>query len=1783
MEVLGRPVHRLAVVDEGESAVRLLTAVGGLNATGDAPPITTVLFHRDTEPRPWYGREADEVRPLVDASGSSPEPDASLASERVVASLAEAGVDTVWLGASVSNARVELIEACEAAGIAVVGPSAATLRRLDSDVTGGAADPAPTGPVRQVEIDVLADHHGTVWNLGGRDVSVRSRSHTMLAEAPCAAISEEMGQQLRTAATELARSVDLRGAAVITYLHNGVDFALDGVDAAAPPDHATTEERTGASIIGWRLRVHRGEALPLSEPAGDGVVVEARLRAEDFEQADSIASASVALLSFPIGTGVRIDANRRPGDPVTPGDSLLAVVSAWGPDRGVALGRVRRALERTAIVLGGAATNRTTLLELLAHGDFIRGQVDQSWADRVLPGRSTPAPEPVALLAAAIEAYEADRRQARTAFFGGAARGRPQQPVGVGEGIELGYAGTSYRLDVRCVGYGRYSVQHDSTVADVSVDELDAFERRIACGGHRHRVVTAPTANGYRVEVGSAAHHITRHDGTVVRAGWPALVVQALVEPGDEVVAGDPVAVLESMKMETTVTAPVNGVVVSVDVTPNSQVEQGAPLLHLRSNAGTQTSGDTSEAHVVDLSGLKRPIDFTRKPCERVYGPLGDYLLGYDLASAELRKLLTQQRRMAEIAEPGDAALIDCEDSLLDIVAELGSLYRPQSEAETGTENTQEYLLSFLQWLDAGRAGLSESYRRRLQRALERFGVRGLDPGPELESALMWLFRSLSRLAELTPIVLAILERRLEHRDALIGLADADMGFRLDRLVAATQGRQQLIADLARDVRFHYFDEPPLEAAASERRAEMVEHIEALAADPQRPDRHDRFDRLLWCPEPLRSLLTSSWQAATPGESTRRSVVLDVHIRRFYRICELSDIRHHHVGEGADGIQFASADFRWDDRDVHLVVGYLSLDELPAWSAAIAPHLATVAADRSVVVDLVTWRDGERPEIDDLATIVAGQLDDADFGRPLHRIDVTVSSTEGPGADHLRTQHVTFTGAAAGAFEEERRNRNLHPMLAERLEMWRLSNFELERRPSPEDVYLFDGVAHDNPRDHRLFALAEVRELGTTTDQVTGSTSYPRLERVALLAVAAMRAELTRYAPRDRPVANRLVLSVREPWTLSTAETAAIGARFAPLAARVGLEKAVLKVRVPSPDGTGQLRDAVLHIEDVGNSVVVREERAGDQPVRPLGSYRQKVLTAARFGSPYPYEITRLLTDHAPVDGLPHDSFQELELEAGSDSQGVDDRLVAVDREPGNNTAHVVVGVVTNHTTVVPEGMRRMVLLSDPTQGLGNLAEPECRRIDAALASALEQKIPVEWFAVSSGALIAMDSGTENMDWIALTLRRLIEFTQAGGEVNIVVTGINVGGQPYWNAEATMLNHTKGILVMSPASTMVLTGKQALDFSGAVSAEDNFGIGGYDAVMGPNGQAQYWAPSFPAACELLLQHYELTYVVPGERFPRRHATSDPSQRDVRSSPHTDLAASPFTTVGDVFSAESNPDRKQPFDMRSVMAAVADADRDPLERWKDLRDGDTSIVWDTTIGGIPVLLLGLESHTVARTGYVPADGPSAWTSGTLFPHSSRKTARAINAATGTRPLVVLANLSGFDGSPESMRRRQLEFGAEIGRAVTNFDGPIVFVVVSRYHGGAFVVFSKALNESMEIAAVEGSFASVIGGAPAAATVFAREVKQRTERDSRVQAAREAVAAAAGTDAAVLRSNLALVIEQVRSEKLGEVADEFDAVHTIERALRVGSVDHLIPAAELRPYVIDALERGMARFT
>ena len=109
----------------------------------------------------------------------------------------------------------------------------------------------------------------------------------------------------------------------------------------------------------------------------------------------------------------------------------------------------------------------------------------------------------------------------------------------------------------------------------------------------------------------------------------------------------------------------------------------------------------------------------------------------------------------------------------------------------------------------------------------------------------------------------------------------------------------------------------------------------------------------------------------------------------------------------------------------------------------------------------MTWRDGDRPDIATTAADLADRVSRCDFGRPLHRLDFTVTSRAGDDDESHRTQHVTFRQGADGRFVEDVLYRNLHPMLGKRLDLWRLSNFALERLPSPEDVYLFSGVAHD--------------------------------------------------------------------------------------------------------------------------------------------------------------------------------------------------------------------------------------------------------------------------------------------------------------------------------------------------------------------------------------------------------------------------------------------------------------------------------------------------------------------------------------------------------------------------------------------------------------------------------------------------------------------------------------------------------------------------------------------------
>jgi acetyl-CoA carboxylase carboxyltransferase component len=792
------------------------------------------------------------------------------------------------------------------------------------------------------------------------------------------------------------------------------------------------------------------------------------------------------------------------------------------------------------------------------------------------------------------------------------------------------------------------------------------------------------------------------------------------------------------------------------------------------------------------------------------------------------------------------------------------------------------------------------------------------------------------------------------------------------------------------------------------------------------------------------------------------------------------------------------------------------------------------------------------------------------------RLTLTLLPTSGR-AVHLTFEHAFGNGSSA--MRADRDLHGIHPETAARIDLARLRKFEIERLEAPEDIYAFHARSPEIPGDERLLVFADVR--GRSPDESDGreaSLHVAAFERDFFEAARSLRNHLQLRDPRRRLQWNRLMLSATPSVYLDRDLVDSLARRLYPATRHLGLEKVVVRLNVldrARPDAPSQPVEIVF-VDPTGSRLELSWRAPHHAPLEPAQNYERKVVDARRRRLVYPYEIIRMLTgapgtvELAGERTLPAGTFEEYDLDAYADPP----RAVSVaGRPPAQNTSAIVFGIIDTPTEAVPEGMRRVLILSDPTLGMGSLAAAECDRIVAAIDLAESHALPVEWVPVSSGARIAMDSGTENLDATARVVRRIVTFTQAGGAIHVVVQGVNVGAQSYFDALATMLLHTRGVLIMTPGASMVLTGRAALAASGSVSAEDEVAIGGYERVMGPNGEAQFLARNLAEAYAILYQHYRYAYVVPGETRPRQLETSDPPGRSVEEFTTRRAHGHDFDRIGEIFDAERNAERKRPFAMRALMNAVIDADLGHLERWRGWAGAETAIVWDACLGGHPVTLIGIESRNLDRGGDHPADGPSAWTGGTLFPLSSKKVARALNAASGVRPAVILANLSGFDGSPESMRKLQLEYGAEIARAVVNFAGPLIFLVVSRYHGGAYVVFSRELNPGLRAAAVAGSFASVIGGGPAAAVVFAREAQARALRDPALAALRRDAERRGEPEA---RGSFDAAYRQVLLQKQSELGAEFDAIHTVERALEVGSLEQLISAERIRPFLIDLVE-------
>jgi acetyl/propionyl-CoA carboxylase alpha subunit/acetyl-CoA carboxylase carboxyltransferase component len=1824
---------RVAIVNRGEAAMRLIHAARDLAAeTGSR--IETVALYTDCDRTATFVREADIAHDLGLAA-NRPYLDHTVLKKALV----ETGADAAWVGWGFVAEDPAFADLCAEIGVTFVGPSAEAMRKLGDKIgskliaeeVGLPVAPWSRGPVetledaksaadrigypvmlkataggggrgirmvanadeltqayeltrqeaarafgsgvvflerlvrgaRHVEVQVIADGQGTAWALGVRDCSVQRRNQKIIEESASPVLSADQLAELKASAGRLALAVDYRGAGTIEFLYHPGErqFAFLEVNTRLQVEHPITEITTGVDLVKAQLRVAAGGKLEGDPPTEWGHAVEARLNAEDPDRDFAPSPGRIARLALPSGPGIRVDTGFSEGDTIPADfDSMIAKIIAHGRDRTEALARLRRAMTQTTVIIEGGVTNKGFVRMLLDEPPVIDGTADTGWIDRMRAqgGLVSHQHSAIALIAAAIEAYEDEEAVTRQRFLSTAHGGRPQSQHESGRALELKLRDVGYRVQVARTGGRRFrigiSAGGPEHAADVDIERFDEHSGQITVNGVRFKVVTGTHGPIHLVEVDGIAHRISRDEGGIVRSPVPALVVATPLRAGDEAEAGAPLLVVESMKMETVLRAPFRGRVRELAVSVGTQVEAGARLLRLEPlGDGPGAAGPAATAKEVELDLPSEPAEVpAAERAARGLEDLRSLLLGFDIDSQDEKRLLASYlAARAELVAKGKHELAG-EVELLRLFADLSELSRnrpagEESKSDSAVHSPREYFHTYLQSLDPARSGLSESFQQRLRHVLSRYGVEGLDRTPELEDAVFRIFLAQQRASADVAVVTALLRQWVNETPP----AEADrvtVGLALEHLVTATQVRFPAVADLARSVVFAWFAQPLLRRTRAKVYMAVRKHLRHLDQHPDAPDRAERISAMVACAEPLVRLAGQR----IGREGADPVPLLEVLTRRYYGNRALSDIRVRKVA----GCAFVVAGHRTatgDGRVVATAVDFAALAEA-------VKAVGEFAGDGELVADIyLTWPDGPG-DPDEMATRLREVLVTQQPSHRIGRITTTVAGNSGAVMHH----HFTFRPSAEG-FVEERLLRGLHPRIAERMQLERLRDFGLTRLPSPdEEVYLFRAAARQNPSDERLVALGQVRDLTPLRDDEGRLAALPAAENILATCLDAIR-RATKPGAKS-PATNRIVIYVWPPTDLSPDDLNTVAKRVLPTTAGAGLEE-VLFLGRRRDSATGELADFAVRIGyDVASGMQLSIVPPPTEPIEPLDDYRREVLRAHSRGTHYPYELTGMLTG-------PFGSFTEYDLDEHA-------KLVPVNRPKGRNAAALVAGVVSTPTPRHPEGMTRVVLLGDPTKALGALSEPECARVIAALDLAEQMRVPLEWFALSAGARISMSSGTENMDWVAAALKRIVNFTQDGGEINIVVAGINVGAQPYWNAEATMLMHTKGILVMTPDSAMVLTGKQSLDFSGGVSAEDNHGIGGYDRIMGPNGQAQYWAPDIRGALEVLMSHYDHSYVAPGESGPRKMFTSDPVDRDVSAFPHA-VPDSDFTTVGQIFSAESNPDRKKPFDIRTVMRALSDQDHPVLERWAGMADADTAAVQDVHLGGRPVCLLGIESRPVPRRGFPPTDGPDTYTAGTLFPRSSKKAARAINAASGNRPLVVLANLSGFDGSPESMRKLQLEYGAEIGRAVVNFKGPIVFCVISRYHGGAFVVFSKALNPNMTVLAVEGSFASVLGGAPAAAVVFARDVDKRTGNDPRVLALATRVAEAPPARRAAVAAELAELRSSVRAEKLTEVATEFDRVHSIQRAVDVGSVDAIISCAELRPRIIEAVEKGLAR--
>ncbi|MFE3449855.1 acetyl/propionyl/methylcrotonyl-CoA carboxylase subunit alpha [Nonomuraea sp. NPDC059194] len=412
---------------------------------------------------------------------------------------------------------------------------------------------------RHIEVQVLADAHGTVWALGERECSIQRRHQKVVEECPSPAATPELRERLEAAAVAAAEKIGYVGAGTVEFLVKDDTIAFLEMNTRLQVEHPVTELVYGVDLVELQLRVAEGEPLPAQRPAPSGHAVEVRLYAED---GDHLPQSGVVEL-FEVPGPVRVDSGVESGSVVsTHYDPMLAKIIAYGGSRTAAIRKLTAALDRARV--HGLATNRRLLRNILAHPAFAAGDTHTSFLDEHdLAARAVPTGLEALAAALAIAARAKDAAVVQRSLPSGWRNVRSQPQVARFEEIEVCYDPVPDEVTV--VGATPYQV----------VVEVGGVRRAFAVAHHGGRVYVGDTRLIPLPRLPEPAEH---HAPGSLLAPMPGSVLRVEVEQGDAVVKGQVVLVLEAMKMEHQIAAPADGVVAAVMVEKGSQVEAEAVL-----------------------------------------------------------------------------------------------------------------------------------------------------------------------------------------------------------------------------------------------------------------------------------------------------------------------------------------------------------------------------------------------------------------------------------------------------------------------------------------------------------------------------------------------------------------------------------------------------------------------------------------------------------------------------------------------------------------------------------------------------------------------------------------------------------------------------------------------------------------------------------------------------------------------------------------------------------------------------------------------------------------------------------------------------------------------------------------------------------------------------------------------------------------------------------------------------------------------------------------------------